>query len=154
MTKKELEAKLAELEAKNNELAAKVSTAVRGRRRRGVILGVGLVTGHNVPAKFTVADDGTVEVTEDGSFENGPQLPRMQFQDWLFEQNETWHLTDNQLAILNRVEHPTADGRMDVGIIVGMRALYNLGRHSKAYGVPATPSKSYGLGIAKAVATK
>ena len=86
----------------------------------------------------------------------GECLPRMEYQDRLFEENEKgWlsvdkdgnqrlvHFTDAQLLILNHVEHPMCEGRMELDTIRAMRRLYNEGRHSKRFGIPAVKSRQY-----------
>lgn len=81
-----------------------------------------------------------------------PSTKRMTFQDALFVMNEEGmdtvtsdgtrkrvHLTDTQLVLCNKVEHPWCTGKMDESIVRGMRRLYNQGRHSKAAATPNTP---------------
>lgn len=108
---------IAALQAQVAELQAQVAKGSASSQRRGAVLGLGLVAP--VP------------------------MPRQKFQDWLFDQNREWRLSDEELAILNRVEHPTCTGRMDTHIVVGMRRLYNEGKHSKSYSKPAVPTPKF-----------
>jgi hypothetical protein len=146
-----LTAKLTALETANKEqaaLLAQKSAAVASKSRRVRVFGLGLVFGN--PQGDYVAGTGFA------SWGEGDRMPRMEYQDRLFEQNELgWtsvgpdgelksvHLTDHELLLLNQVEHPMCEGKMDIGIIRGMRRLYNEGRHSKAFPVPAVKSREY-----------
>jgi hypothetical protein len=87
----------------------------------------------------------------------GEHLPRMVYQDRLFQENakgwvsvgsdgerKTVRLTDTQLLTLNHVEHPTCTGRMDLFIVRHMRRVFNAGTHSPAQTVPPrVPSVEY-----------
>lgn len=64
---------------------------------------------------------------------------RQAFQDLTLELNREMRLSDTQLAILWRCEHPQAPGRIDESIVSGVRRLYNAGKHTKLQMVPATP---------------
>ena len=87
----------------------------------------------------------------------GVSLPRMMYQDLLFQQNaEGWlsvapdgerrlvRLTDAQLLLLNHIEHPTCTGRMDRVVMNHMRRVFNAGTHSPQQTVPPdVPSVEY-----------
>lgn len=140
---------LATLRAENEELRKRERQSAQvalNHRRKTRVHGLGLVFGSRVE------NPETGEV----SYEMGIGEPRMEYQDHLFEENERgWasvapdgsvrlvHLTDEQLLILNRVEHPECTGRMELDTIRAMRRLYNEGRHSKKYGVPEVKSRAY-----------
>jgi len=82
-------------------------------------------------------------------------LRRMDFQDALLEANREWHLTDTQLAIIMRCEHPEATGRIDESIVAGIRRLYNAGVHTKGQTKPEVPCVPYNVeGEATTVRTR
>jgi hypothetical protein len=77
-----------------------------------------------------------------------------QFQNWLYDHNPTWQLTDAQLLAVLRIEFPLANaelftGDVDAGLrhIGRMRADYNRDGHNgpsrQSRGMP--PSISYGI---------
>lgn len=135
MTRQELEALVASLSSKVATLEAEASkpTTRQTSGRRGAVIGLGLVFGTGEP--------------------------RMQFQDRLFIQNtEGWtsvgpdgerktvHLTDQELLVLNHVEHPTCTGTMNLRIVRVMRDLFNEGRHSRLQTTPpVVPSCEFDL---------
>jgi hypothetical protein len=86
----------------------------------------------------------------------GERLPRMVYQDRLFQENgrgwvsvgpdgerKTVRLTDQQILVLNRVEHPTCKP-LDLFIVHHMRRVFNAGTHSPAQTTPPdVPSVEY-----------
>jgi hypothetical protein len=70
------------------------------------------------------------------------RMRRMDFQDALFEANREMRLTDHQLALVMDCEHPWGVHIPD-HYIVGMRRLYNEGKHTKHQVKPATPVPAF-----------
>lgn len=66
------------------------------------------------------------------------------FQNWCLAENAKWKLTDPALVALWCAEHPKSTGRIDLGIVSGVRRLYNKGVHGQAGRVPEEASVRYG----------
>ena len=70
-------------------------------------------------------------------------LPKAIFQNWLYEQNREWHLTDGTLCVLWSVEFPSAtcDYPEKHRYIASTRTAYNKGRHQAD--APPVPCVGY-----------
>lgn len=69
-------------------------------------------------------------------------MRRMDFQDALLEANREMRLCDRDLAILMEVEHPWGCA-IPEHYVVGIRRLYNAGKHTKHQIAPATPVSQF-----------
>jgi hypothetical protein len=75
-------------------------------------------------------------------------MPVVVFQNWLYERNRHWRLTDGALCVLWCLEFP--DARCDYAerfhYVASTRREYNAGRHGAP--APSTPSVAYQRGLA------